>query len=70
MTDAHNVDGPVAKAVGKVSEAQNSDVPAGAEKEFHGWRLLGYLGIVILALVIVSAVVDWLVLGPLIGRVF
>jgi len=40
------------------------------EKKFHGWRLLGVIGAVVLALVVVSAVVDWLVLGPLLGRVF
>ena len=32
------------------------------EKQFHGWRLLGVLGIVIGLLAIISAVVDFLVL--------
>lgn len=40
------------------------------EKSFHGWRLLGYLGIVVLSLAVVAAIVDWMVLGPLLGRVF
>ena len=40
------------------------------EKQFHGWRLLGYIGIVILIIAIVSAIIDWLVIGPLEGRVF
>ncbi|HET6472165.1 MAG TPA: hypothetical protein VFG38_10000 [Pseudomonadales bacterium] len=32
------------------------------EKQFHGWRLLGALAIVIGALAIVSAIVDFTVL--------
>jgi hypothetical protein len=40
------------------------------EKKFHGWRLLGVIFLVIVALAGVSAVVDWLVLGPLEGRAF
>lgn len=40
-----------------------------AEKTFRGWRLLGYLGIVVVTLAIVAAVVDRMVLGPLLGRV-
>jgi len=38
------------------------------EVRFRGWRLLGALGIVILVLVVISAVVDILVIGPLDGR--
>ena len=32
------------------------------EKQFHGWRLLGILGIVIGALALVSAIIDWAVI--------
>jgi hypothetical protein len=39
------------------------------EKTFRGWRLLGYLAIVVFSLAMVAAVVDWMVLGPLLGRV-
>lgn len=46
------------------------DSPNGEEKRFHGWRLIGVILLVVLVLAIVSAVVDWLVIGPLEGRVF
>ena len=41
-----------------------------AEKRFHGWRLLGYIFCVVLVLAVISAVVDWAVIGPLEGRAF
>ncbi len=44
--------------------------PAEEERKFHGWRLLGVLGVVVIALAVVSAIVDWVVLGSLFGRVF
>ncbi|MEQ9451824.1 MAG: hypothetical protein RJQ07_09590 [Pseudomonadales bacterium] len=37
--------------------------------QFHGWRLLGVILIVCLVLAGVSALIDWLVIGPLEGRV-
>jgi hypothetical protein len=40
------------------------------EHHFHGWRLLGIVLAVVVALAIVSAVVDWVVIGPLEGRAF
>ena len=40
------------------------------EKSFQGWRLLRYLAIVVIGLALVAALVDWLVLGSLEGRVF
>ncbi len=40
------------------------------EKQFHGWRLLGVIALVVLVLAGVSFVVDWVVLGPLEGRAF
>ncbi|MEZ5596613.1 MAG: hypothetical protein R3E84_09510 [Pseudomonadales bacterium] len=39
------------------------------EKRFRGWRLLGVCAMVIVALAVVALLVDWLVLGPLAGRV-
>ena len=44
--------------------------PPTEEKTFQGWRLLRYLAIVVLGLAVVAALVDWLVLGSLEGRVF
>ena len=41
-----------------------------ANRPFRGWRLLGVIGIVVLVLAIISAIVDWVVIGPLEGRVF
>lgn len=40
------------------------------EKKFHGWRLLGVIAAVVVLLAAISFVVDWLVIGPLEGRVF
>ena len=40
------------------------------EQKFHGWRLLGFIFAVFLTVAIASAVIDWLVIGPLEGRVF
>ncbi len=42
---------------------------AAPEKRFHGWRLVGVILLVVVALAVVSAVVDWIVIGPLEGRV-
>ena len=41
-----------------------------AIKTFRGWRLIGAIMCVIVVLAIVSAVVDWVVIGPLEGRMF
>ena len=40
------------------------------ERKFHGWRLLGIIALVCVAIAIASAIVDWLVIGPLEGRAF
>lgn len=40
------------------------------DEKFHGWRLLGIIFLVVVALAIVSFVVDWVVIGPLEGRAF
>ncbi len=51
----------------QISRPEDSEVDA-EEKKFHGWRLLGYIMLVVLVLAIVAGVVDWMVLGPLLGR--
>ncbi len=38
-------------------------------KRFHGWRLLAVILCVVVVLAVASAVVDWLVIGPLEGRI-
>ena len=38
--------------------------------QFRGWRLLGVIMCVVVVLAAVSFVVDWMVIGPLEGRVF
>ncbi len=40
------------------------------EKRFHGWRLIGVIMIVVIGLAVISAVIDWSVIGPLEGRVW
>jgi len=39
-----------------------NELPANEEKEFHGWRLLAVIMSVIVALALISAAVDWMVL--------
>ena len=39
------------------------------EVKFRGWRLLGVIMLVVLVIAGVSALVDWIVIGPLDGRV-
>lgn len=40
------------------------------EKRFHGWRLIGIIMCVVVVIAIISAVVDWAVIGPLEGRAY
>jgi len=39
-------------------------------KQFRGWRLIGAIMCVVIALAIISAIIDWAVVGPLEGRMF
>ena len=48
----------------------NHDRMMSEEKQFHGWRLLGVIIGVAVLLAIISFVIDWMVIGPLEGRVF
>ena len=43
--------------------------PHPPEKTFRGWRLLGIVFCVVLVLATISFLVDWMVIGPLEGRV-
>lgn len=47
-----------------------NDVEQRPEKQFHGWRLIGVIMCVIVVLAVISAVIDWVVIGPLEGRMF
>jgi len=38
------------------------ETPPNDAKQFHGWRLIGIIMIVIVVLAIISAVVDWVAL--------
>ena len=49
---------------------ESAEELAYANRPFRGWRLLGVIGIVVVVLAVVSAIVDWVVIGPLEGRVF
>jgi len=40
------------------------------QKQFRGWRLIGAITCVVIALAIISAIIDWAVVGPLEGRMF
>jgi hypothetical protein len=40
------------------------------EKQFRGWRLVGVIMVIVVVLAIVSAFIDWAVIGPLEGRMF
>ncbi len=41
-----------------------------SERAFRGWRLLGIIMSAVVVLAVISAAVDWIVLGPLAGRAF
>jgi len=45
------------------------DEPESDIKRFHGWRLLGVILCVVIVIAVISALVDWLVIGPLEGRI-
>lgn len=48
----------------------STSVSTSSEKTFRGWRLIGVILCVVLVLAVVSAIIDWAVIGPLEGRVF
>ena len=55
---------------GQPAEEPRYETDEFAEKRFRGWHLLGALFGVVVMLAIISALVDWMVIGPLEGRVF
>lgn len=51
-------------------EAPRYETDEFAEKRFRGWRLIGFILGVVVTLAVISFVVDWIIIGPLEGRVF
>lgn len=51
-------------------QSSEADHQQPEEKRFHGWRLLGVIVLVVVVLGLISALVDWIVIGPLEGRAF
>lgn len=47
-----------------------NESPPEDDRKFHGWRLLGFLAVVVVGIAIVSMIVDWVVLGSLFDRAF
>jgi hypothetical protein len=43
--------------------------PHDEETKFRGWRLLGFIMIVVVVIALIAAVVDYVVIGPLDGRI-
>lgn len=43
--------------------------PNDGETKFRGWRLLGFIMAVVVVIAVISAVVDYIVIGPLEGRI-
>jgi flagellar biogenesis protein FliO len=39
------------------------ELPTENEKQFHGWRLIAVIMSVIVVLALISAAVDWMVVG-------
>ncbi len=51
-------------------QPRSEALPETDERRFHGWRLLGVIFGVVIVLAVISAVVDWAVIGPLEGRAY
>lgn len=54
----------------ETTRANRYETDEHAEKRFRGWRLIGVILSVVVVLALVSALVDWAVIGPLEGRAF
>lgn len=48
--------------------ANTTTAPPAPERRFHGWRLLGIIMVVVVVLAVISAIIDWAIIGPLEGR--
>jgi len=57
-----------AETAAQIAE-RRAQADAATDHRFRGWRLLGVIAVVVVVLAVASAVVDWLVIGPLEGRV-
>lgn len=55
---------------GQPAETPRYETDEFAEKRFKGWHLIGWIVVVVALLALISAIVDWVVIGPLEGRVF
>ena len=55
---------------GQPAEKPRYETDEFAEKRFRGWHLLGVVFSLVVLLALISALVDWMVIGPLEGRVF
>jgi len=53
-----------------VEETSRYETDEHADKRFRGWRLIGFIMGVVVALAVVAFLVDWAVIGPLEGRVY
>jgi len=60
---------PPASAGTQALADESAEELAYANRPFHGWRLLGVIAVVVVVLAVISALVDWWVIGPLEGRV-
>lgn len=55
------------KLVAHPTEPKQS--PNDEDTKFRGWRLLGFIMLVVVVIAGISALVDYLVIGPLDGRI-
>ncbi len=67
--DTSQTEHPATPVVPAEPHVETEEELAYANRPFRGWLLLGVIGIVVLVLALVSALVDWWVIGPLEGRV-
>ncbi len=52
-----------------ISPVEPNEASNNTETKFRGWRLLGIIILVVLVIAGISAVIDYLVIGPLDGRI-
>jgi hypothetical protein len=60
----------IPQATETTAEKPRYETDEQADKRFLGWRLVGIILGVVVVLALISFVVDWMVIGPLEGRVF
>jgi hypothetical protein len=52
-----------------IAPVEPNEASNNTETKFRGWRLLGIIILVVLVIAGISAVIDYLVIGPLDGRI-